>query len=114
MGERIYVTDRVVLAAGAARAFVEAYLAEYVPGAIDRGFTLERVLVSPPVWLADEEHVMTATWTVDGPPAWWQAAVAGRHDRGPAQFWESREADIIERTRSMSVEVADMEGLCDV
>ncbi len=110
----IYIIDRIVLEPGRARAFIDAYLDEYAPGARERGLTLERVLVSPPAWIDSEPNTLTITWTVDGPREWWAAAVKGRHDPGPAQWWDSVSPMIIERTRSMAAAADAVEGLCDV
>lgn len=70
--EKIFVVDRVVTKAGCARAFVDKYIAEYAPGGSERGMTLDRILVSPPIWSDDETNVVTITWTVDGVESWWQ------------------------------------------
>jgi hypothetical protein len=50
----VFVIDRVLTQAGCARRFVDAYLAEYAPGARERGMTLRDVLVSPPIWFEDQ------------------------------------------------------------
>jgi hypothetical protein len=110
----LYLIDRVVLRPGAARAFIDAYRTGYVPSARARGLTLERILVSPPVWIEDETNTVTATWTVSGTTAWWAAAVRGRHDPAPAQWWESVASLVVERSRSMASRAEDVEELCDV
>ncbi|MBF6141979.1 hypothetical protein IU436_17275 [Nocardia farcinica] len=110
----LYIIDRVVLRPGTARAFLDAYLTGYVPGARERGLTLERILVSPPVWIEGEPNTVTATWTVRGPSEWWAAAVRGRHDPGPARWWESMAPMIAERSRSTAAHHEDVAGLCDV
>lgn len=68
----VYVIDRVVTKPGQARVFVDRYLAEYAPGARSRGMTLERVLVSPPIWFDDRSNTVTVTWSLPDPQAWWQ------------------------------------------
>ncbi|TYQ10303.1 UNVERIFIED_ORG: hypothetical protein L601_002600000660 [Gordonia westfalica J30] len=110
----IYIVDQVVLAPGAARDFVAAYLDEYAPAAAERGLTLERITVTPPVWLDDDSNTVTATWSVVGPRAWWEAAVRARHDPGPARWWSEKSPMIVERSRSMAADVNDVEGLCNV
>lgn len=110
----IYIVDRVVTRPGSTKDFIGAYLNEYAPGAVDRGLTLDRVLVSPPVWIEDEGHTVTVTWTVAGPQEWWRSAVNGRHDPVPSQWWETVDPLIFERTRSMAADADDIEGLCDV
>lgn len=110
----IFVVDQVVLEPGAARDFVDAYLDEYAPAATRRGLTLDRIVVSPPVWLDDASNTVTATWSVQGPRDWWQTMVAARHDPAPAQWWTDKAPMIVERSRSMAADVGDVEGLCDV
>ncbi|MEV0354883.1 hypothetical protein AB0H71_02360 [Nocardia sp. NPDC050697] len=110
----LYIIDRVVVRPGTAREFIDAYLAGYAPGARNRGLTLERILVSPPVWIEGETNTVTATWTVTGSSEWWAAAVAGRHDPAPAQWWESMASMIVGRSRSTASRAQDVEGLCDV
>ncbi|WP_280423781.1 hypothetical protein [Nocardia carnea] len=110
----IYIVDRIVLTPGSARAFIDAYLGGYAPRARERGLTLDRILVSPPAWVDGETNTVTATWTVQGPRAWWAAAVGARHDPEPARWWESMAPMIVERTRSMAGRAEDVEGLCDV
>lgn len=113
-GARIHVVDRVVVEPGRAREFVDAYLQEYAPRARDAGLTLDRVLLSPPVWFEDESNTVTATWTVDGQTQWWQSAIARRFDPGVAQFWEKVAPLVSERSRSMAAGVDDVDGLCRV
>ncbi|PHV67088.1 hypothetical protein [Williamsia muralis] len=110
----IFVVDQVVLKPGAARDFVAAYLDEYAPAAARRGLILDRIIVTPPVWLDDASNTVTATWSVPGPRAWWQTMVAARHDPAPAQWWTDVAPMIVERSRSMAADVGDVEGLCDV
>ncbi len=110
----IYIIDRIVLEPGCARAFIDAYLSEYAPGARARGLTLDRVLVSPPVWIDRESNVVTATWTVEGPQRWWEAAVRGRHDPEYSRWWESVSPMIIERNRSMATAAEAVDGFCNV
>jgi hypothetical protein len=110
----IYIIDRIVLKPGNARAFIDAYLSEYATGARARGLTLDRVLVSPPVWIDGESNVVTATWMVEGPQRWWEAAVKGRHDPAPSRWWDSVAPMIVERSRSMATEAEAVERLCDV
>ncbi|MEE2061983.1 hypothetical protein [Rhodococcus artemisiae] len=110
----IYIEDRVVTTSGNGRAFVEAYQRDYVPSASARGMTLERITVSPPVWLDDESNIITITWTVAGQSSWWKAAIAGRHDPTLVQWWESVRLLISERTRSTAADATDIEELCNV
>ncbi len=110
----VLVIDQVVLEPGAARGFVAAYVDEYAPAAAARGMTLDRVIVSPPVWLDDGSNTVTATWSVPGPRAWWRSMIAARHDPGPTEWWAKMAPVIVDRSRSMASDVVDVDGLCDV
>lgn len=110
----LYIVDRVVLRPGRVREFIDAYVRDYVPGARSRGLELDRILVTPPVWVDGEEHTVTATWLVDGPGQWWQAAVAGRHDPAPARWWHSMAELIIDRTHSTEARAEEISELSGV
>ncbi|MEE2031101.1 hypothetical protein [Rhodococcus chondri] len=112
--EKIFVVDRVVTKAGCARAFVDKYIEEYAPGGHERGMTLDRILVSPPIWSDDETNVVTITWTVDGVESWWQMTRQGRRDPDLGRWWSRMDELVIERSRTMAAESADVEGLSDV
>ncbi len=109
MGE-VFVIDRVTTAAGCARAFIDAYLAGYAPGARARGMTLRDVLVSPPIWFPDRTNVVTVTWTLPSPQAWWQMTWQGRPDPTIAQWWSSVEDLVVDRTRSVATAAEDVEA----
>ena len=59
-------------APGRAREFIDRYLAEYAPGARERGMTLRDVLVSPPIWFDDQPNTVTVIWTLPSAQAWWE------------------------------------------
>lgn len=61
---QVFVIDRVVTRPGCGRRFVDAYLAQYAPGARARGMTLRDVLVSPPIWSEEHVNTITITWTL--------------------------------------------------
>lgn len=113
-GEKVYLVDRVVTEPGSARAFVDAYLAEYAPGGRSRGMTLDQVLVSPPMWLDEDSNTITITWSLDDVASVWGMIRAGRGDPGLAEWWSRMEPMIVERSRSMSAAAADIDGLSDV
>lgn len=113
----VFVVDRVVTRPGCARRFVDTYLAEYAPGARERGMTLRDVLVSPPIWFDEsEEQVNTViiTWTLPSAQAWWQMTWKGRPDPALGEWWTHVGALVIERSRSLAAAAADVDGLCDV
>jgi len=109
----VYVIDRVVTKPGQAREFVDRYLAEYAPGARSRGMTLERVLVSPPIWFDDRSNTVTVTWSLPGPQAWWQMTWRGRPDPTLGEWWSQIGELVEERTRSVAAAADDVDILCE-
>jgi hypothetical protein len=114
VGHRVFVIDRVVTRPGCARRFVDTYLAQYAPGARDRGMTLRDVLVSPPIWFDDQVNTVTITWTLPDVRAWWEMTWKGRPDPRLAQWWSQIGALVQERSRSFAAAADDVDGLCDV
>lgn len=114
MAGEVYVVDRVVTRPGCARAFVDAYLAQYAPGAAERGMTLEHVLVSPPIWFTDQCNTVTATWRLAGPQAWWEMTWKGRPDQKLRRWWEDIGELVQERSRTVAAGADDVEDLCNV
>ncbi|MBQ7803078.1 hypothetical protein [Rhodococcus sp. (in: high G+C Gram-positive bacteria)] len=113
-GQTILIVDRVLVEPGKARAFVDAYRADYVPHALKLGMTLDGILLSPPVWFDDDSNVVTVTWTVSGSGQWWQTAIGRRFDPAVRAFWAQVEPMIMERSRSMAARIEDVEEMCDV
>lgn len=109
----VYVIDRVVTKPGQARVFVDRYLAEYAPGARSRGMTLERVLVSLPIWFDDRSNTVTVTWSLPGPQAWWQMTWRGRPDPTLGEWWSQISELVEERTRSVAAAADDVDILCE-
>ncbi len=110
----MYVIDRVVTRPGCARQFVDRYLAEYAPGGHERGMTRRDVLVSPPLWFDDRSNVITITWVLPNPRAWWEMTWKGRPDRSLGKWWDDISDLIASRTRSVAAAAASVDGLCDV
>ena len=106
--------DRVVTRPGCARRFVEAYLAEYAPGARHRGMTLRDVLISPPIWFEDQVNTVTITWALSGPQAWWEMTWKGRPDPKLGEWWSQIDDLVQERCRSVAAAAGDVDRLCDV
>ncbi|BDB41837.1 MULTISPECIES: hypothetical protein [Mycobacterium] len=111
---KVYVIDRVVTRPGCARRFVDTYLAEYAPGARQRGMTLREVLVSPPIWFDDDVNTVTITWTLPSVPAWWEMTWQGRPDPALGEWWSRNAELVMERTRSFAAAADAVDGLCDV
>lgn len=110
----VFVIDRVVSRPGRAREFIDRYLAEYAPGARERGMTLCTLLVSPPIWYDTEPNTVTITWSLPSARSWWEMTWKGRPDPQLREWWDSVEAIIIERDRSAAAAFDDVERLCDV
>lgn len=100
--------DRVVTAPGCAQKFIDTYLAGYAPGARERGMTLRDVLVSPPIWFDDQTNVVTITWMLPSPQAWWQMTWQARPDPTVARWWESITDLVVERTREVASAADDV------
>lgn len=112
--ETIYVVDEIVPQPGEGQALLEQYMKRYAPGAQVRGMTLERVLVSPPMWLDDQSNTLTITWTLQGAPAFWQMSFMGRSDPDVAAWWAEVDKRVLSRKRSFHAAAADVEALSHV
>lgn len=110
----MFVIDRVVTRPGCARRFVDTYLAEYAPGARERGMTLRDVLVSPPIWFDDRSNTITITWTLPSVQAWWEMTWKGRPDQALAEWWLHIGELIQRRSRTFAAAPDDVDGFCDV
>ena len=114
MDQAIYVVDEMLAVPGEGRALLERYRTEYMPSAVERGMKLERVLVSPPVWLDEQSNRLLITWTVDSVGAWWGMASQSRYDPSVKDFWQSVSDMIVERQRFFASADGDVEALSDV
>ena len=111
---QIYVLDHVVTKPGRGREFVDRYLAEYAPGARQRGMTLRDILVSPPIWFDDQANTVTITWSLPGAQAWWEMTWRGRPDPTLGPWWDGIGELVDERARTVAAAAEDVDGLCDV
>ena len=111
---QVFVVDHVVTQRGRCREFVDRYLAEYAPGARERGMTLRDILVSPPIWFSDQANTVTITWQLPGARAWWEMTWKARPDPCIGQWWAGVDELITERSRSVAAAADDVDGLCDV
>jgi hypothetical protein len=114
MGQTIYIIDELIAAPGKGRELLAAYKDRYVPGAQARGMSLERILVSPPLWLDKASNRLTITWTVEGAGAWWGQAVQSRYDPSVGEFWSSIEPLVVSRARHFGACEADVAELSNV
>jgi hypothetical protein len=111
---QVFVIDRVVTRPGCARRFVDTYLAEYAPGARDRGMTLCDVLVSPPIWFDDDINTIIITWRLPNVGAWWEMTWKGRPDPALGEWWSQIGELVQERSRSFAAAADAVDVLCDV
>ena len=114
MGQTVYIVDDLVSAPGQGQALLAAFRQRYVPGAKVRGMTLERIVVSPPVWLDEGSNRLLVTWTVEGAGGWWGQAVQSRYDPAVGEFWPSIEPLLASRSRHFAAAEADVEELSNV
>ncbi|AGH48805.1 MULTISPECIES: hypothetical protein [Sphingomonadales] len=110
----IYVIDEIVALPGKGRALLEAYHERYAPGARARGMALDRVLVSPPMWLDDDSNTITISWTIQGAPAWWGMSFQSRNDPGVADWWAEVDEMIVRRSRHFATAESDIAEICNV
>ncbi|NEW42656.1 hypothetical protein GV794_27565 [Nocardia cyriacigeorgica] len=110
----IYIVDEMVAPPGQGRAFLDRYLRQYAPGARDRGLVLDRVLVSPPVWLNEQSNTITVSWTVHGAERWWRQRLGASRDPEVAAWWRTADDLLVSRRRTTSCAYEDVEGLSDV
>jgi hypothetical protein len=113
MGQTVYLIDDLLAAPGKGRELLAAYRERYVPGGVARGMTLEKVIVSPPVWLEEASNRLTILWTVEGPGGWWGQAAQSRYDPAVAQFWASIQDLVVSRRRHFGAADADVAELAD-
>ena len=110
----VYIVDEMEVVPGRAREFVASYLEQYAPGARARGLTLDRILVSPPVWLTDQSNTVTVTWTITGADAWWQQRWAAGRDPAVATWWATADESLVSRRRTTSSALDDLVVVTDV
>jgi hypothetical protein len=111
---QVYVVDHVVTQPGRGREFVDRYLAEYAPGARERGMTLRDILVSPPVWFTDQSNTVIIRWSLPSAQAWWEMTWKARPDASLGVWWTAISSLVLERSRRVAAAAADVDGLCDV
>jgi hypothetical protein len=114
MGQTVYIIDELVSAPGKGKELLAAYQARYIPSAQARGMVLERILISPPVWLEESSNRLTISWTVEGAGGWWGQAVQSRYDPAVGAFWAEIEPLITARDRHFGAAEADIAELTHV
>ena len=108
----IFIIDELVARPGEGRGLLDHYMARHAPGAKARGMALERVLVSPPVWMDDQPNTLTFVWSVVGVEGWWGMRLAASADPEVAAFWDAAGDRLLSRKRSFAAAPEDVEALC--
>lgn len=114
MGQTIYIVDELVALPGQGEALLAAYQADYAPGAAARGMVLDRIIVSPPLWLDEASNRLLITWTVEGAGGWWGQAVQSRYDPSVEAFWAGAAAMLESRNRYFGSAAADVAEIAHV
>lgn len=114
MNQTVYIVDEFVAKPGKGQELLAAYKARYAPGAQARGMLLDRVLVSPPLWLDEASNRITISWTVEGAGGWWGQAVQSRYDPAVGAFWPSIEPLIVSHNRWFGAAESDVAELSNV
>ncbi|MDG2003651.1 MAG: hypothetical protein P8J20_10005 [Novosphingobium sp.] len=71
MSEKIFILDEIEVAQPDAAQLRDAYLAQYVPMARERGMVLEGAWTSPAIELPDRSLKLHFMWSVPDVGAWW-------------------------------------------
>jgi hypothetical protein len=75
---------------------------------------LRDILVSPPIWLADQTNTITITWSLSSARAWWEMTWKARPDPSVGKWWDDHSDLVVERSRSVAAAPDDVEELCNV
>lgn len=116
-GDTIYIHDVLHCKPGTGKEIYDRYVAEYVPGALERGMTLTHVYVNPPIWLSDDyaNNTIEFVWSVAGMMGWAQMVGVSRYstDVAPAliEFWQGMDKELESRQRFLSGPDGDVDSL---
>jgi hypothetical protein len=110
----IFILDRIVSQPGQGQKLHDLYMAEYAPGARDRGMVLDRILVSPPLWLDDGVNRLLFLWRLPDTTAFWRKNELGRRDQAVRDVWARVDAIAAERQRDTLADPANFAILADV
>jgi len=91
---RILVIDEVWPLTGMVETYRDAYLADYAPAARRRGMTLEAVLLTPPLVLAEGGNRLTFVWSIPDASGFWPVRFA---DEDTKHAWWDRSAAMTHR-----------------
>ena len=96
---RVYfILDELTVAPGRLAEVRDRVEREYLPGAVERGLTLEQTLVSP-VELHDAPNQVLFLWSFPDAAAYWAARSGANRDPAVTAFWDALDRDLVSRTR---------------
>ena len=111
----IWIVDEVVAKPGQGKAFFDAYMARYAPGARRRGLTLAHQMVEPAYWLTDGSNRLLLVWTAADADTVWASKHQARNDPNVRRWWdEEAPGFIVSRRRSVLAEADVIAELADV
>jgi hypothetical protein len=115
IADSIWVIDEITTRPGQGKAFLDAYMTQYVPGATARGMTLTHRMVEPAMWLDDAPNRILLIWAMPNVDATWGAKHMARGDADVLHWWEvEAPAFILSRRRSTLANADVLESLADV
>jgi hypothetical protein len=108
---KVFMLDEIVVKPGLVAAYRDAYFDQYVPGAINRGMTLEAAWRTPPVDLPEKEATLYFVWSFPNLEAWWIMRVGAERYHGRAEnaddgagklaWWREAESMTVLRKRAL-------------
>jgi len=108
---KVRLVDQITVKPGQGRAFLQAYMERYVPGAQARGLELEQRWVTPPLWLEQQSNTLVFVWSLRGAQGFWAMSLQGRLDPAVQDWWWSEAQALVEsRQRYIVGDAADLEG----
>jgi hypothetical protein len=115
IADSIWVIDEITTRPGQGKAFLDAYMTQYVPGATARGMTLTHRMIEPAMWLDDAPNRILLIWAMPNVDATWGAKHMARGDGDVLHWWEvEAPAFILSRRRSTLANADVLESLADV
>ena len=101
--DSVFILDELELRPGMLAPFRKAFLAQYAPGARQRGMRLLHTWVTPPVELETGGTKVVLVWQLDGVSGFWTMR---SQNGGPetAAWWQNCEQFVVSRTRRYAVE----------
>lgn len=103
----IFVIDEIVARKGKGKAFHDAYMGRYAPGAEARGMTLAHRLVEPAMWLPDGSNRLLFIWSMPDLGTVWGAKQRARFDPDVDRWWQEEASALIESRQRYTTAEAD-------